>query len=85
MSSAGKLIVCKLDSIRDGVTDFGRTTMPRPMAYEMRTVAGEALCFSAILIRTGSLDSGEPAVSIGRQHEPSRQTYQSSRAASKPG
>lgn len=53
-------MVFKLDSIREGVTDFGRTTIPRETPYEMRAVAGETLCFSAILIKAGSFDNGEP-------------------------
>lgn len=83
-SSWSSWIVFRLDSIRAGVTDLGRTTMPRLTPYEMRAVAGETLCFSAILISAGSFASGEPGVSQG--HGPcSTSTYRSIRGASRPG
>jgi hypothetical protein len=53
----------RFDSIREGVTDLGRTTVPLLTAQEMRMVATDSLCLSAIFFNSGSEWSGESTVS----------------------
>lgn len=64
ISSLSKDTTFRLDSIRDGVTDLGRTTVPLLTAQEMRMVATDSLCLSAIFFNSGSEWRGESAVSI---------------------
>lgn len=59
MSSLSSVMVWRLDEMRDGVTDLGSTTVPRWTAQEMRTVAVEAECLSAIFCKAGSAWSGD--------------------------
>ena len=51
-----------LASIRDGVTDLGKTQIPRLINQEMRMVAPWTPCFSAILTMVGSSRSFCPSV-----------------------
>lgn len=68
MSSLSSGMTFRFDSIRDGVTDLGRTTVPLLTAHEMRTVATEAWCLSATFFRSASECKGESGGSVRVVH-----------------
>lgn len=61
ISSAPTGIAVRFCSIRAGVTDFGSTMQPLLTWYEIKSVAGDTLYFSANAPISGSPRSGEPA------------------------
>ena len=49
------------------MTDLGRTTVPRLTAHEIRIVATDSLCLSAIFFNSGSEWRGESEISTTRR------------------